>query len=243
MISLEFLRKLFSRAQKSPDKFLSLEKRIGYRFHTPELLTTAFTHRSIYPEPDKNYERLEFLGDAVIDTIISKALMEDYPIGDEGLLTQKRSALVKKEFLANMGNLLRLLDYLLIENSVDMSVEKIAIKQQANLFESLIGALYLDGGIGPCEQVILQTVWKHRREAWKSTNHKGHLIEYCHSRSLESPRFIVAKVSGPDHQRMFEIYVKIGSREFRPGLGSNKKTAEQSAAQIALEKLQKSVRV
>ncbi|MFQ6614597.1 MAG: putative dsRNA-binding protein [Fidelibacterota bacterium] len=97
--------------------------------------------------------------------------------------------------------------------------------------------------MAPCERLILQTVWRHRKEAWKSTNYKGHLIEYCHSRSLESPRFIVAKVSGPDHQRMFEIYVKIGSREFRPGLGSNKKTAEQSAAQIALDDLQKSVRV
>lgn len=236
-------RKLFKPHDSSPDPYRAIQDRIHYHFKSKSLLTQAFTHRSINPEPDRNYERLEFLGDAVIDTIISKALMEEYPLGDEGLLTQKRSALVNKEYLANMGSLIQVLDYLLIEDSVNMSIEKIAVKQQANLFESLIGAMYLDGGLSPCERLIMQTVWKHRNEAWQSTNHKGHLIEFCHSRSLESPRFIVSKVTGPDHQRTFEVYVKIGTKEFRPGLGSNKKTAEQSAAQIALDELQKSVRV
>ena len=236
-------RKIFQRHPSPTDPFGPLQVRIHYAFKSPELLTQAFTHRSIRPETDQNYERLEFLGDAVIDTVVSKALMKEFPLGDEGLLTQKRSALVKKEFLANMGNLLQLLDYIIIENSVNMSIEKIAVKQLANLYESLLGALYLDGGIKPCERLIYDTIWRHRIEAWKSSNHKGHLIEYCHSHSLDSPRFVVGKVSGPDHQRIFEIFVKIGKREFRPGLGSDKKTAEQSAAQIALEELQDSVRV
>ncbi|RMF09024.1 MAG: ribonuclease III [Candidatus Neomarinimicrobiota bacterium] len=229
-----FIRSFSSSA---PDPFAPLQEQIGYRFRNRQLLEQAFTHRSCDPNPRLNYERLEFLGDAVIDAIISKWLMEEYPQGDEGMLTQKRSSLVQKSYLANMGKLLNLLDYIRIEDSVNLKIDKIATKQLANLFESLLGALYLDGGYAVCERVLRQTIWSYRHEAFHSSNYKGHLIEYCHSHSLESPHFIVAKVSGPDHQRTFEVFVKIGSRSFRPGVGSNKKAAEQSAAQIALEEL------
>jgi ribonuclease-3 len=115
--------------------------------------------------------------------------MKEFPEGDEGLLTQKRSTLVQKEFLASMGKLLDLLSYLKIESPVNLDIEKIANKQQANLYESLIGALYLDGGLQPCKELILSTIWTHRIEAWKSTNYKGRLIEYCHSSSLRAPKF------------------------------------------------------
>ena len=114
-------------------------------------------------------------------------------------------------------------------------IEKIANKQQANLYESLIGALYLDGGLQPCKELILCTIWTHRIEAWKSTNYKGRLIEYCHSSSLRAPKFQVSNITGPDHQKIFEVHVQIDDKIFPPGMGSNKKTAEQSAAQNTLE--------
>ena len=219
------------------DSVSILEKKINYIFHNKEYLNQAFTHKSLNTEPRKNYERLEFLGDAVIDIIVSRELMRDFPEGDEGLLTQRRAALVQKPYLASIGNLLNLMDYLMIEKSVNLEIEKIAEKQQANLFEALIGAVYLDGGIEPCRRLILETVWTYRHEAWKTTNYKGKLIEYCHSKNIENPLFLVKDITGPDHQRTFEIQVKIGLKKYSSGMGTNKKTAEQLAAKLALEEM------
>ena len=219
------------------DSVSILEKKINYIFHNKEYLNQAFTHKSLNTEPRKNYERLEFLGDAVIDIIVSRELMRDFPEGDEGLLTQRRAALVQKPYLASIGSLLDLMDYLMIEKSVNLEIEKIAEKQQANLFEALIGAIYLDGGIEPCRRLILETVWTYRHEAWKTTNYKGKLIEYCHSKNIENPLFLVKDITGPDHQRTFEIQVKIGLKKYSSGMGTNKKTAEQLAAKLALEEL------
>ena len=219
------------------DSVSILEKKINYIFHNKEYLNQAFTHKSLNTEPRKNYERLEFLGDAVIDIIVSRELMRDFPEGDEGLLTQRRAALVQKPYLASIGHLLDLMDYLMIEKSVNLEIEKIAEKQQANLFEALIGAIYLDGGIEPCRKLILETVWTYRHEAWKTTNYKGKLIEYCHSKNIENPLFMVKDISGPDHQRTFEIQVKIGLKKYSSGTGTNKKTAEQIAAKLALEEM------
>ncbi|MEL1230271.1 MAG: ribonuclease III [Candidatus Neomarinimicrobiota bacterium] len=223
------------------DSVSILEKKINYIFHNKEYLNQAFTHKSLNTEPRKNYERLEFLGDAVIDIIVSRELMRDFPEGDEGLLTQRRAALVQKPYLASIGHLLDLMDYLLIEKSVNLEIEKIAEKQQANLFEALIGAIYLDGGIEPCRKLILETVWTYRYEAWKTTNYKGKLIEYCHSKNIENPLFMVKDITGPDHQRTFEIQVKIGLKKYPSGMGTNKKTAEQLAAKLALEKMGASI--
>ena len=214
-----------------------LEKKINYIFHNKEYLNQAFTHKSLNTEPRKNYERLEFLGDAVIDIIVSRELMRDFPEGDEGLLTQRRAALVQKPYLASIGHLLDLMDYLMIEKSVNLEIEKIAEKQQANLFEALIGAIYLDGGIEPCRKLILETVWTYRHEAWKTTNYKGKLIEYCHYKNIENPLFLVKDITGPDHQRTFEIQVKIGLKKYSSGTGTNKKAAEQIAAKLALEEM------
>jgi ribonuclease-3 len=215
----------------------SVEKKINYIFHNKDYIRQAFTHKSLDTSPRKNYERLEFLGDAVLDIIVSRELMREFPEGDEGLLTQRRASLVQKPFLATIGHLLDLMDHLKIENSVNLNIEKIADKQLANLFEALIGAMYLDGGIEPCRRLILDTIWAHKEEAWKSTNYKGKLIEYCHSHEIENPVFLVKDISGPDHQKTFEIQVKIGSKTYASGLGTNKKTAEQTAAQLALDEL------
>ena len=219
------------------DSITQIEKKINYTFEDKELLRQAFTHKSINNSPRFNYERLEFLGDSVLDIVISRELMREFPDGDEGLLTQRRAALVQKPFLANMGRLLSLMDYLKIEKNIDLSIDKIADKQIANIFEALIGALYLDGGIMPCKVLILNTVWEHRNEGWKSTNYKGKLIEFCHLKNFENPIFKLKDKFGPDHERTFEIQVIIGKKIYSSGFGSNKKTAEQVAAQHALEEL------
>ena len=227
---------LFKSSQSNP--FAALEKICKYRFKNRQYLIQAFTHRSISNQPRQNYERLEFLGDAVIDIVVSRELMREFPEGDEGILTQKRSALVQKTFLATMGQLLKLLDFVQIESTVDLKEEKIAVKQSANLFEALVGAIYLDGGIEPSKQLILNSIWTHRHEAWKSVNYKGQLIELCHMKQIDNPKFLVSNVSGPDHQKLFEVHVKIGDEIFPSGIGTNKKSAEQHAAQHAMEVLQ-----
>ena len=227
---------LFKSSQSNP--FAALEKICKYRFKNRQYLIQAFTHRSISNQPRQNYERLEFLGDAVIDIVVSRELMREFPEGDEGILTQKRSALVQKTFLATMGQLLKLLDFVQIESTVDLKEEKIAVKQSANLFEALVGAIYLDGGIDPAKQLILNSIWTHRHEAWKSVNYKGQLIELCHMKQIDNPKFLVSNVSGPDHQKLFEVHVKIGDEIFPSGIGTNKKSAEQHAAQHAMEVLQ-----
>ncbi len=225
---------LLFKSSKS-DPLYKLEKICGYHFRNRSYLKQAFTHRSITSNPRKNYERLEFLGDAVIDIVISKELMKEFPESDEGILTQKRSALVQKSFLSSMGRLLNLLDFLIIDSTVDLDQDKIAIKQSANLYEALIGAIYLDKGIEPAKRIILKTIWTNRQEAWKSVNHKGHLIEFCHIKQLPNPKFLITDVSGPDHQKLFEVHVKIGENVYPSGIGSNKKAAEQNAAQNAID--------
>ncbi len=227
---------LFKSSQSNP--FAALEKICKHRFKNRQYLIQAFTHRSISSQPRQNYERLEFLGDAVIDIVVSRELMREFPEGDEGILTQKRSALVQKTFLATMGQLFKLLDFVQIEPTVNLKEEKIAVKQSANLFEALVGAIYLDGGIEPAKQLILNSIWIHRHEAWKSVNYKGQLIELCHMNEIENPKFLVSNVSGPDHQKLFEVHVKIGDEIFPSGIGTNKKSAEQHAAQNAMEVLQ-----
>ena len=214
-----------------------IEKILKYHFKNKNYLTQALTHRSKVSNPRKNYERLEFLGDAVIDIVISKFLMKAFPMGDEGLLTQKRSGLVQKQFLGSMGNHLNLISYASIDPTVNITNQKVLIRQSANLFEALIGAMYLDGGLSPCRRIIKETIWKYKKEAWKTKNYKGELIEYCHSNSLKIPVFLVSNVTGPEHQKMFEVHVKINGKTFPPGLGSNKKTAEQRAAENALDLL------
>ena len=214
-----------------------IEKKCGYRFKNKTYYKQAFSHRSISTKPRENYERLEFLGDAVIDIVVSRELMREFPEGDEGILTQKRSALVQKSFLSTMGQLLNLLDHIKIESNVDLSQEKIALKQAANLYEALIGAVYLDGGLKSAKKIILETIWAHKELAWEAVNYKGKLIELCHLKQMENPKFLVSNVSGPEHKKLFEVKVKIGNDLFPGGIGSDKKTAEQQAAQLAIDSI------
>ncbi len=235
MTFLKTLKKLF---KTNSSTYTQLEQQIDYNFRDYTYLYQAFTHRSKSTNPKYNYERLEFLGDAVIDIIISAELMEEFPDGDEGLLTQKRSALVQRSFLASMGSKMNLLDHFNVEPTVNLNNEKVAFKQLANLYESLIGAIYLDGGMNPAKNLIVNTIWQHRKEAWKIVNFKGLLIEYCHAKNFVNPKFLISDVSGPDHQKLFEIHVKIGEDIYPSGIGMEKKSAEQSAAKNALEILQ-----
>lgn len=234
---MQFLRKLQSRFSSNTSDLLSLQRKLNYFFRKQEYIEQAVTHKSISTEPRKNYERLEFLGDAIIDHVISENLIGEFPYDNEGLLTQKRSALVRKSFLAKTGERMNLLEYLMVRGSVDFTQKKVSENQLANVYESIIGAVYLDGGIIPCKEIIDQTLWQHRTEAWESVNYKGRLIEECHSLHLKPPRFVIVSTEGPEHRKIFQVAVTIGKNRYSPGIADNKKTAEQEAARIALESL------
>ena len=216
---------------------IQLQRRLNYFFSNVDLLTQSITHKSVHSDPQRNYEQLEFLGDSVIDYLISDLLISEFPESSEGFLTRKRSELVQKKFLTRMGNLLGLVESISAMPSLDLSQEKVSQKQYANLFEAIIGAMYLDGGIKPCCRLIERTVWHHRQEAWGNINFKGLFIEYCQAQQLGMPRFIVIKTTGPEHQKIFKVTVRIGDREFPPGKGGTKKAAEQQAAQKAMDSI------
>ena len=124
-----------------------------------------------------------------------------------------------------------------VEDRKALAQEKIALKQAANLYEALVGAIYLDGGLENAKKVIINTIWAHREHAWESVNFKGKLIELCHIKQMENPKFLVSNVSGPEHKKLFEVTVKIGNDIYPSGIGSNKKTAEQQAAQLAIDSI------
>ncbi len=222
--------------QNNP-KLIRLQHQLGYFFNRKALLNQAITHKSADSNSRNNYERLEFLGDAILDNIVSKLLIHEFPDGDEGFLTQKRSALVQKSFLAKMGRKLNLLEYINAGPSLNLMTEKVSQNQLANIFEAVVGAIYLDEGMSPCEQFIKTHLWNHRHKSWKTTNYKGMLIEYCHSSHLETPQFITTKIEGPEHEKIFEVKVKIGNQHFPSGIGTNKKAAEQEAAFLTLSML------
>ena len=234
---MQLFQYLRSRFSNNNSNLSSLQRKLNYFFRKQEYIVQAVTHKSVSTEPRENYERLEFLGDAIIDHVISEILIREFPQGDEGLLTQKRSALVQKSFLAITGERMNLLEYLTVRGSVDLTQKKVSINQLANMYESIIGAVYLDGGIVPCKRIIEKTLWCHRIEAWESVNYKGRLIEECHSHQLKPPRFMVESTKGPEHRKIFQVAVTIGKERFAPGIADNKKTAEQEAARIALEAL------
>jgi ribonuclease-3 len=150
------------------------------------------------------------------------------------MLTKKRAALVQRSYLSSVGQALGLLNYLNIDSGIDITQNKVATKQNANLVEALIGAVYLDGGLKPCKELVKRLVWSQRDEAWKATNYKGRLIEYCHTNSFDNPEFHTTNVSGPDHDKEYEVHVQIGDRVFPAAIETNKKAAEQTAASHAL---------
>ena len=214
---------------------IELERIISYRFRDQSLLKKSLTHKSKAPHPTNNYERLEFLGDAVLDHVVSEWLFNKYKYDDEGQLTQKRAAMVKKQFLAKMANKINLVTYAQTNHSLDIKNEKVAYILNGNIFESLIGAIFLDGGMKPAEKFINNYLIIHENEATIDDNYKGQLIEYCQDIGLSSPKFQVKQVEGPDHDKIFIIEAIVQENQIFIGKGKSKKEGEQEASRVALK--------
>tara|TARA_A100001011_G_scaffold102316_2_gene107856 strand:- start:52553 stop:53284 length:732 start_codon:yes stop_codon:yes gene_type:complete len=221
-------------------KIFDLQKSIGYFFKNESLLQKAITHKSFNTKVSNNYEQLEFLGDAILDEIISDLLLKKFPNATEGYLTQKRSSLVRKSFLSKIGKKFSLIEYLRADNSLDLNDEKVIENQTANMFEAIIAAIKLDSGNAACYSFIKKTLWKNKNIAWESINYKGLLIEFCQSNEFGSPKFITSNTSGPDHEKTFNIIVKIGEKIKSTASGKTKKSAEQKASKKIMDQIKKS---
>jgi len=224
---------------KSPE-IKRFEDRIQYKFYNTYYLNKALTHRSIQNHSKGNYERLEFLGDAIIDHVVSHWLFNKYEQSDEGTLTKKRAALVNRNFLARLGNNLKITEIIYIDPGVNLNDSKVANNICADVYEAIVGAIYLDGGYKNAANFIKRTLCLSEYLASEDSNYKGQLIEYCHSKNLSVPQFEVLESHGPEHERIFTIKVLIDNEKHWIGRGTTKKEAEQDASQRAIKSLLRS---
>jgi ribonuclease-3 len=224
-------------------KFDELQSRIGYQFKDLSLLRLSLTHPSIAQDAgitQENNQRLEFLGDAVIQLVLSRELYDRYPDHDEGTMTKSRSQLVRRETLTKQSIALGLGPMLILSRGEDLNGGRERPSILADAFESVVGAIFLDGGFEHARTFILNTFQPiiADLEVTSSTgNPKGDLQEVLQAISPDAPQYRLLSSFGPDHDKSFECAVIHKGEEIGRGTGKSKKLAESQAATAALERL------
>ena len=217
-----------------------LEKKLGISFLSKSLLDQALTHSSYAHELRQqgilDNERLEFLGDAVLKLAVSEYLFNKFPGHQEGDLTKIRATAISDETLASVASRLKLGAYLLLSANEKFSGGRDRKSNLANAFEALIGAVYLDGGIGKSRDLILDflraDIEKMSSEGYMK-DFKSALQELVQKKGWGLPGYVVTKESGPRHKKVFYMDVRVKGRKFGEGRGFSKKEAEQDAAKRA----------
>lgn len=220
-----------------------LEKILGLKFEDKDLLQKIFVHRSYLNEHPKfkldNNERLEFLGDAVLELIVTEHLYRNYS-NPEGELTNWRSALVKGEMLSKVAARLKIGDYLLLSKGEEKSGGKNRELILANTFEALVGAIYLEFGYKDAKKFVEGRLIKELEEILEKKLYqdgKSRLQEWSQESNGATPTYKIISETGPDHAKVFTVGVSIGKEILAEGTGSSKQKAEQQAAFAALKKL------
>ena len=222
--------------------FPELEKKLGTKFKNKDLLTQAFVHRS-YLNENPNFhlsqnERLEFLGDAVLELVVTENLYNDYPDKSEGELTSWRAALVNAKMLSEIAKKLEFNDFLLLSRGEKKETGKAREYILANTMESFIGALYLDQGLKVAGKFIIHNILSelpHVLESNLYQDAKSHFQEVAQEKTGITPAYSVLKEWGPDHAKNFQIGVYLNKELVAEGQGSSKQEAEQDAATNALQ--------
>lgn len=219
---------------------MSLEERLGYTFARPELLRLSLAHRSVSSEDParEDNERLEFLGDAVLQLVVTDLLYESYPQLAEGQMAKVRASVVSKGALAEIARGLGLGEYLELAPSEEATGGRDKASILADATEAVIGAIYLDGGIEPAGRMILD-LWSDRvADRAKQPGVKDYKtrLQEVVARNGQRPEYTV-EGSGPDHDRHFTAVVHVAGQELGSGDGRSKKQAEQAAAEVALDAL------
>ncbi len=220
-----------------------LQNVIGHSFKQAKLLRTALTHPSIAYDADARTEhnqRLEFLGDAVIEVVLTRELYIKFPALDEGPLTKARARLVNRHTLATQARELRLGEFLVLSRGEELSGGRNRDSSLADAFEALVGAIFLDGGFDAANDFVLRcfrATFGELDDAPLIDNPKGELQELLQSGAAEPPQYEIISVTGPDHDRDFECVVYHRKKELGTGTGKSKKAAESAAALAALSTL------
>ncbi|MDR1950102.1 MAG: ribonuclease III [Spirochaetaceae bacterium] len=220
----------------------AFQKAAGLRFRSIELLNLSFIHRSVFNEAGYrgNNERLEFLGDAILGAVTAALLYTELADRAEGQLAKIKSVVVSEEILAGLARELRIDSLLVLGRGEELSGgrEKNAIL--ADALEALIGALYLDSGYKAVFNFVSRRIEAEIKRVLQNQHHRDYkslLQELCQRLYRKYPVYQLIKRSGPDHDRLFWMEVRISEKTFGPGVGKNKKSAEQEAARIAYEEL------
>jgi ribonuclease-3 len=226
-----------------PESPAALARRLGLKFANPFLLTRALTHRSYINENAsamEDNERLEFLGDAVLDFVVGAWVYHHCPEMAEGDLTRTRSALVRNEQLAEFARALELGRGLRMGHGEVASGGRERDGVLGSAFEAIVGALYLDAGLSAVEKFmapLLEDVQERVLLRADIYDPKSRFQEWSQSEKLGTPRYVTIASSGPDHAKIFEIEVRIKDQTYGRGRGPSKQIAAQIAAQTALETL------
>tara|TARA_B110000977_G_C11091322_1_gene497060 strand:+ start:7182 stop:7868 length:687 start_codon:yes stop_codon:yes gene_type:complete len=216
----------------------SIKKLVGFKPKCIDLYKIAFVHKSIAKDlGTDSYERLEFVGDSVIGLIVASYLYEKYPNENEGYLTRVRTKIVSSKGLSYFAGLLKLGEYVKMNSK--------ALNQEWNnnpriledVFEALVGALYLDKGLEFCRKFMIRLIEKHMEtsELETDTNYKDILMKYVQARQMKSPVYAVTHTDGPDHAKKYTVQININNRKVSEGTDKSKKQAEQNSAYLALK--------
>lgn len=249
---LEKLRALFKSQGTLPPKhkkrIRQLEKIVETSIDNPFIYVRALRHRSTLSDENfsstDSYERLEFLGDAVLDLIVTEVIFDLYPEKNEGFLTKLRAKLVKGDTLAIFARELGLNELLLLAKEVQGQGIENSKSVLSDVFEALVGALYLDAGYDQASQFVRKVIDRYINLDEVITtldNYKSLLLEFAQARQMKIPTYHVISESGPGHDKTFEIEVLVDEKPMGSGIGKSKKEAEQKAARKALAHLKNSV--
>ncbi|WP_164682732.1 ribonuclease III [Cyclonatronum proteinivorum] len=247
MLKLRKLRAYFTKKKldsATQHKISTLEQIIGDSIQNPNIYLRALRHRSKLIEDGledvESYEQLEFLGDAVLDLVITEILFELYPNNNEGFMTKVRSRLVREDTLADLSRKLGFPS--LIEVGKRVRGQGIELKNSVlcDIFEAVVGAVYKDLGFSASQTFIRNVYTTHiniKDVSVTQDNYKSMLLEFAQARKLSVPEYKIVSETGPDHDKTFEVNVLINGAVEGMGKAKNKKKAEQAAAKLALDKL------
>ncbi|HKM66047.1 MAG TPA: ribonuclease III [Candidatus Acidoferrum sp.] len=231
-----------------------LMERLGYSFHDPLLLDRALTHSSAIPElraargediafagsAVQDNERLEFLGDAVLELLTSEYLLLNYPEWSEGQLSKSRARIVNAHSLENASRRLQLGEHLRLGRGEEKTGGRDKPALLADAFEAIVAAMYLDGGLHPVRDLLTRTVFEQVLEDGdriSESDRKSALQEFLQAKGDQPAEYRLAGETGPDHQKMFRVEVRVKGELMASAEGTTKKDAEQKAAGCALDKL------
>jgi len=236
----------FSKAIKKID-FDKFQSTIHHKIIDKNYFITALTHRSFLKIKKETQsfnfisnERLEFLGDAVLDLIVAEFLYRNFPLNEEGDLTKFRSILVNKRFLAERAKTIKLQDFLLASNTALKTIDQGYDAILADAYEALIGAIFLDSGYENAKKFLNVEIFSKLDIKWLNQfdeNFKSRFLEYAQAHTDYIPEYRVINEEGPEHHKLFTVEVHLANHCLGIGKGKSKKQAEQESAKNALQNL------